>query len=102
MSISFYIQVCHQIHKKNPIQNSMNVDSDKAGIFHLSFVQNPKLHHEKETIDTDYTTDIFHGKIYSMDELPTPQAMLLPFLAGLINLRKFITTRPEGTRQPDF
>ena len=37
----------------------MNVDSDKAGIFHLSFVQNPKLHHEKETIDTDYTTDFF-------------------------------------------
>ena len=50
----------------------MNVDSHKARIFHLSFVQNAKLHHEKETIDTDYTTDF-----YSMDELPTSQAMLL-------------------------
>ena len=51
---------------------------------------------------TDYTTDLFHGKIYSMYEVPTPQAMLLTFLAGPINLRKFIATRPEGTRQPDF
>ena len=65
--------------KKIPIQNSMNVDSDKAGIFHLSFVQNPKLHHEKETIDTDYTTDFFLDKIYSMDELPTSQAMIYHF-----------------------
>ena len=51
---------------------------------------------------TDYTTNLFHGKIYSIDEPPTPQAMLLSFLAGPINLRKFIATRPEGTRQPDF
>ena len=50
----------------------------------------------------DYTADLFHGKIYSMYEVPTPQAMLLTFLAGPINLRKFIATRPEGTRQPDF
>ena len=55
----------------------MNVDSHKARIFHLSFVQNAKLHHEKETIDTDYTTDFVLDKIYSMDELPTSQAMLL-------------------------
>ena len=37
-----------------------------------------------------------------MDELPTSQATLLSFLAGPINLRKFIATRPEGTRQPGF
>ena len=29
-------------------------------------------------------------------------AMLLPFLAGPIKLRKFITARPEGTQQPEF
>ena len=52
----------------------------------------------KRTVQiTDYTTDLFHGKICSIDELPTPQAMLLSFLAGPINLRKFIATRPEGT-----
>ena len=64
----------------------MNVDSDKARLFHLSFVQNPKLHHEKETIDTDYTTDFFLDKIYSTGELLTSQAMLSSFLAGSIKV----------------
>ena len=64
---------------KNHIQISMNVDCDEARIFHLSFVQNPKLCHEKETIDTDHTTDFFLDKIYSMDELPTSQAMIYHF-----------------------
>ena len=35
-----------------------------------------------------------------MYEVLTPQATLLTFLAGPINLRRFIATRPEGTR-PD-
>ena len=58
---------------KKSIQNSMNVDSDKAGIFHLSFVQNPKLHHEKETIDTDYTTDFFLIKYIQWMNFPHPK-----------------------------
>ena len=51
----------------------MNIDSDEARIFHLSFVQNPELRHEKKI-----------------------------FIYGPINLRKFIATRPDGTRKPDF
>jgi len=87
----------------------MNADSDKARI---SYPEVSSYFHFLETIDisntcfvfsfiTDYT-DLVHGKIYSMDELPTSQAMLLSFLAGPMNLRKFNATRPEGTRQPDF
>ena len=39
--------------------------------------------------------------IMSTDEI-TVLAILLTFLAGPINLRKSIATRPEGTREPDF
>ena len=51
-----------------------------------------------------FYSQVYHQihKIYLINELPTPQAMLLSFLAGPINLRNFVATRPEGTRQPNF
>ena len=57
----------------------MNVESDKAGIFNLSFVQNPKLHHETETIDTDYTTDLFLIKYIQRKNFPHPKQQFCHF-----------------------
>ena len=44
----------------------------------------------------------FYIQVYHQINLQKNQARLLSFLAGPINHRKFIATRPEGTRQPDF
>ena len=102
MSISFYIQVCHQIHKKNPIQNSMNVDSDKAGIFHLSFVQNPKLHHEKEPIDRDYTTDFFLIKYIQWMNFPHPKQHICHFQLGQLTSENLLLPDPRVPDNPTF
>ena len=74
-----------------PILSSYFHVLESVDISNIFFVFS--FHDELFICITDYITDLFNGKIYSMDVLPTPLAMLLSFLAGPINLRKFITTR---------
>ena len=91
-------------------QNLMNVDSDKARLFHLSYLQNPELHHEKEIIDGSRSSCLTPLSSFMLVAAMTKsstlvefrQAMVLSLLAGPINLRKFVATRPDGTRKPDF
>ena len=88
--------------KKNLSQNLTNVDSCKAS--HPFKIQNFIM----KKIDLDLCTKLpqqLHV-VATMTRSSTlvgfKQAVVLSFLAGPINLRRFIATRPEGTRQPDF
>ena len=84
-----------------PILSSYFHFLESINTLHICFVFSFHDQHWKELFTLQITSQIYFMVKY-IQWMYYPHAMLSSFLAGPVNLRKFITTWPEGTRQPDF